>query len=61
MESYVPGQPLVSPFASPALPAPDASVGISAELLSKVEAEASARGLESAALLEMIVRDAIEG
>jgi sulfite reductase (ferredoxin) len=61
MESYVPGQPVVSPFAAPALPAPDASVGISAELLSKVESEASARGLQSAELLDMIVRDAIEG
>jgi len=40
--------------------APDASVGIDAALLAKLAEEAGARDIEPAALLEMIVREAIE-
>ena len=50
-----------SPFAPAALPAPDSSVGISASLLAKLEEEATARDMEPAALLDMIVREALEG
>ena len=63
MESYVlgSGAAMPSPFAPPAPPAPDGSVGIDTALLATVSEEAAARGLSSAALLDMIVRDALEG
>ena len=50
-----------SPFADPPPPAPDSSVGIDSALLATVADEAAARGLSTTALLDMIVRDAIEG
>jgi len=63
MESYVPGSgaAMPSPFAPPAPPAPDGSVGIDSALLAKVADEAAARGLSPTTLLDMIVRDALEG
>jgi sulfite reductase (ferredoxin) len=63
MESYTLGG-----YASmaPAFPpvetnAPTATVGVALDLLSKVEAEAKARGMSSQALLDAIVREALEG
>jgi len=51
---------LPNPFAPEPMAAPDASVGIDAALLAKLAEEAGARDIEPAALLEMIVREAIE-
>jgi len=63
METYVlgSGAAMPSPFADPPAPAPDGSVGIDTALLATVAEEASARGLSPTALLDMIVRDALEG
>jgi len=62
MDSYSPGDfaKLPDPFAPALLPTPDASVGINSDLLSKVESEAAARGLDAATLLDTIVRDALD-
>jgi len=40
---------------------PGATVGVSSDLLVQLEAEAAARGMTPATLLDMIVREAIEG
>ena len=63
METYVlgSGAAMPSPFADPAPPAPDGSVGIDSALLATVAGEASARGLSPTTLLDMIVRDALVG
>jgi len=63
MDGYKPGDfaSMADPFAPPLLPTPSASVGIDAALLSQVETEAAARGLDAPTLLDMIVREAIEG
>ncbi|KAL3914335.1 MAG: hypothetical protein SGPRY_007661 [Prymnesium sp.] len=63
MESYKPGDhaSMADPFAPGLIPTPDSSIGIDSSLLSKVEAEASARGLNAATLLDTILRDALEG
>jgi len=63
MESYVlgTGAAMASPFAPPAPPAPDGAVGIDSALLATVAEEAAARGLSPTTLLDMIVRDALEG
>eukprot|EP00965_Chrysotila_dentata_P011623 380476-Pleurochrysis_carterae.AAC.1 len=63
MQSYEPGswKTMPSPFAPTPLPAPDANVGISSELLEKLTTEATARDMDPASLLDMIVREALEG
>ena len=62
MEGYKPGDHsnLPDPYAPPPSPTPDGSVGIDATLLGKLEGYAKARGLDSTALLDMIVREALE-
>ena len=62
MDGYKPGDhaAMADPFAPALLPTPDASVGLDAALLAKIESEASARGLDAVTLLDTIVRDAIE-
>jgi sulfite reductase (ferredoxin) len=63
MEGYSPGdyKTMADPFAPMLLPTPDASVGIDSSLLSIVEAEAAKRDLDAPTLLDMILREAIEG
>jgi len=63
MDGYAMGShaTMADPFAAPLLPAADASIGIDSALLEKVSSEAAARGLDAPTLLDMIVRDAIEG
>jgi len=45
----------------PAVETPTATVGVASDLLVKIEEEASARGLDAPSLLDMIVREALEG
>jgi len=61
-EAYQPGDhiTLADPFAPARLPTPDATAPINQALLTKVEAAASARGLDAATLLDTIVREALE-
>jgi sulfite reductase (ferredoxin) len=63
METYELGsfKTMPSPFAPAALPTPDSSIGISAQVLAKLQEEASARDMDAASLLEMIVSEALEG
>lgn len=63
MDSYSPGDhaSMADAFAPARLPPPSGSIGIDSALLAKVEAEAAARGLDAATLLDTIVREAIEG
>merc|ERR1712087_62114 len=63
MEKYEPGsfKTMPSPFAPAPMPAADATVGISAEMLAKLQVEASARDMDAASLLNMIVSEALEG
>ena len=51
---------LPDPFAPPKVTT-DADVGIESKLLAKLGEEASARGYDAATLLDMIVREALEG
>ena len=62
MESYEPDswRTMPAPFAPPSVAEADATVGIASELLSKVEAEAAARDMDVATLLDTIVREALE-
>jgi len=62
MDTYQPGdhKKIADPFAAPLLPAPDASVGLSSELLEMLESQASARGLDAHTLIDAIVREALE-
>ena len=43
------------------MPPVEATVGVASDLLVKIEEEASARGLDAPSLLDMIVREALEG
>ena len=52
---------LPSPFAPAPVAAPDATVGIDAALLALLAEEAGARDLAPSTLLDMIVREAVEG
>merc|ERR1719231_1411879 len=62
MDTYQPGDfaKLPDPFGPKLLPASSGSVGIHTDLLSKVEAAASMRGLDAVTLLDTIVREALE-
>jgi sulfite reductase (ferredoxin) len=62
MEGYELGswKSLPDPFAPPSVKT-DANVGIDSALLATLGEEASARGYDAATLLDMIVREALEG
>jgi len=63
MASYEPGawKTLAPAFPGPDAVTTDASAPMSSDLLAKVTEEASARGMDAATLLDMIVREALEG
>jgi len=64
MEAYTPGSyKSMAPAFAPVDTAvsPTATVGVAPDLLAKVEKEAAARGMSAAALLDTIVREALEG
>ena len=63
MDGYAPGdwKGLPDPYAPAVMPAPSGSVGIDPALLSELEGEAAKRGLDAPTLLDMIVKEALEG
>eukprot|EP00962_Isochrysis_galbana_P042323 scaffold15781_cov112-Isochrysis_galbana.AAC.2 len=65
MESYTEGGYKTMAPAFPPIhtgsDAPMATVGVAPDLLTKVEQEAKARGMSAGALLDAIVREALEG
>ena len=61
MDKYEAGsyKEMVDPFAAPKITT-DATVGIDSGLLAKLEEEATARGYDTATLLDLLVRDAFD-
>jgi len=63
MDGYKPGDfaTMADPYAPALLPTPDGSVAIDSALLATLGDEAAKRGLDAPTLLDMIVREALEG